>query len=81
VNLSHSVGVVLTVHRYCAMPDPDKRKLRQLKQAIKKRGTKVRRAGFKRALGANPDAAHEHEETVGRYRSESLNGLDKRCRE
>jgi len=66
------------------MPDPDKRKMRQLKQAIKKRGTKHRRAGLKRHLHEHPESAHEHEETLGRYRSDALNGLDKdssRCRE
>ena len=84
VNQKAFNGVVLAVvHRITAMPDPDKRKMRQLKQAIKKRGTKHRRAEFKLVLDAKPEAAHEHEETLGRYRSAALNGLDKdstRCR-
>jgi hypothetical protein len=58
------------------MPDPDKRKLRQLKHAIKKRGNKHRRLELKRTLQANPEAAAEAEEDFGRYRSETLNGID-----
>jgi hypothetical protein len=58
------------------MPDPDKRMMRKLKQTIKKRGTKHRRAELKRTLSENPEEAHEQTETVGRYRSDSLNGLD-----
>ncbi len=66
------------------MPDPDKRKMRQLKQAIKKRGTKHRRAELKRHLNEKPESAHEQIESLGRYRSATLNGLDSdstRCRD
>jgi hypothetical protein len=58
-------------------PDPDKRKLRKLKQVLKKRGTKHRRADMKRTLCENPAEAAHAEENLGRYRSDSLNGLDK----
>ena len=39
-------------------PDPDKRKLRELKRAVKKRGTKHRRRQLKRDLAENPDEAN-----------------------
>ena len=58
-------------------PDPDKRVLRELKRAIKKRGTKHRRQQLKRDLAANPDEAAHSEETLGRFRSDTLNGLDR----
>ena len=57
--------------------DPDKRKMRELKRAIKKRGNKHRRAQLKRDLVENPDEAAHSEEKLGRYRSDTLNGLDK----
>lgn len=57
-------------------PDPDKRKLRKLKQVLKRRGVKHRRADSKRALNENPDEAAHAEENLGRYRSDTLNGLD-----
>lgn len=56
--------------------DPDKRKMRELKRAIKKRGNKHRRAQLKRDLTENPDEAAHSEERLGRYRSDTLNGLD-----
>ena len=58
-------------------PDPDKRMLRKLKQTLKKRGTKHRRADLKRNLSENPDEAAHAEENLGRYRSDGLNGMDK----
>ena len=58
-------------------PDPDKRKLRELKRAVKKRGNKHRRQQLKRDLTANPDEAAHSEEDLGRFRSDALNGLDK----
>lgn len=58
-------------------PDPDKRKMRKLKQAIKRRGSKHRRADAKRNLAENPDEAAHAEENFGRYSSESMNGMDK----
>ena len=57
-------------------PDPDKRKLRELKRTIKKRGNKHRRQQLKRDLADNPEEAAESEEKLGRFRSEAYNGLD-----
>ena len=59
------------------MPDPDKRMMRELKRALKKRGNKHRRAQLKRTLSENPEEAAENEEDLGKYRSDRLNGLDK----
>jgi hypothetical protein len=58
------------------MPDPDKRRLRDLKRAIKKRGNKHRRQELKRTLAENPDEAAEAEEDLGKHRSDRLNRLD-----
>ena len=58
------------------MPDPDKRMLRKLKQVLKKRGNKHRRAELKRNLADNPDEAAHAEEDLGRHRSDGLNGMD-----
>ena len=57
-------------------PDPDKRKLRELKRVLKKRGKKHRRQQLKRDLAENPDEAAHSEEKLGRHRSDDLNGLD-----
>lgn len=59
------------------MPDPDKRMIRKLKSALKKRGNKHRRAHLKQTLADNPDEAAHAEEDLGRHRSAGLNGLDK----
>jgi hypothetical protein len=58
------------------MPDPDKRKLREAKRAIKKRGNKKRRQGLKRNLAENPEEAAHAEEDLGKHRSDRLNKLD-----
>jgi hypothetical protein len=58
------------------MPDPDKRRMRELKRAVKKRGNKHRRQQLKRDLAENPEDAAESEEDVGRFRSDHFNGLD-----
>lgn len=58
-------------------PDPDKRKLRELKRTLKKRGNKHRRAELKRDLADNPDEAANSEEKLGRFRSDTFNGLDR----
>jgi hypothetical protein len=58
------------------MPDPDKKKLRQAKRAIKKRGNKHRRQELKRSLAENPDEAAHVEEDLGEHRSDTLNRLD-----
>lgn len=57
--------------------DPDKRKMRELKRALKKRGNKHRRQQLKRNLAENPDEAAHAEEDLGRHRSDTLNGLDR----
>jgi hypothetical protein len=56
--------------------DPDKRKLRELKRTIKKRGNKTRRAQLKRDLVENPEEAAHSEEDFGRFSSANYNGLD-----
>lgn len=58
------------------MPDPDKRKMREIKRAVKKRGNKHRRAELKRALSENPEEAAHAEEDLGGYNSSALNKLD-----
>jgi hypothetical protein len=58
------------------MPDPDKRKLREAKRAIKKRGNKHRRQQLKRTLAENPEDAAHAEEDLGKHRSDGLNRLD-----
>jgi hypothetical protein len=58
-------------------PDPDKRALRELKRAIKRRGTKARRRELKRGLAADPDGAADQEGSFGGHSSASLNGLDR----
>ena len=58
------------------MPDPDKRRMRELKRAVKKRGNKHRRQQLKRDLAENPDEAAQSEEELGKHRSDRLNGLD-----
>lgn len=58
-------------------PDPDKRTLRELKRAVKKRGGKHRRRAAKQALADNPEAAAEVPDDLGRHTSAALNGLDR----
>ena len=58
------------------MPDPDKRMLRDIKRALKKRGNKHRRAELKKNLANNPEEAAHAEEDLGGYRSDTLNKLD-----
>ncbi|CAN5520148.1 hypothetical protein BH11PLA2_BH11PLA2_20230 [soil metagenome] len=57
--------------------DRDKRKLRELKRAVKKRGAKHRRAELKRVLGENPEEAAFAVENFGRHSSALFNGLDR----
>ena len=57
-------------------PDPDKRQLRDLKRALKKRGNKHRRQQLKRDLAENPEGAAETEPDLGRHRSSEFNGID-----
>jgi hypothetical protein len=56
--------------------EPDKRKLRQLKKAIKRAGNKSRRHSLKRDLLENPEEAHRSEYDFGRGSSTGLNALD-----
>ncbi len=56
--------------------DPDKRKMREVKRAVKKRGNKHRRQELKKNLSENPDEAAHAEENLSRFRSDTLNGLD-----
>jgi len=55
----------------------DKRKLRELKRAVKQRGNKHRRAEYKRGLRENPEEAHLTAENFGRNSSQTMNGLDR----
>jgi hypothetical protein len=56
--------------------DPDKRKLRQHKRAVKRAGNKHRRQQLKRDLAENPEEAAHSEEDLGRDRSADFNGID-----
>jgi hypothetical protein len=58
------------------MSDPDKRRLRDLKRAVKKRGNKHRRQQLKRNLAEDPEEAAFAPEDLGKHRSERLNRLD-----
>ena len=55
--------------------DPDKRKLRQLKKAIKRAGNKTRRQSLKRDLVENPEEAHRSEFEFGRDSSTGMNAF------
>jgi hypothetical protein len=55
----------------------DKRKLRNLKRAVKRDGNKHRRNTLKRQLRESPAEAHLAEEDFGRSESSSMNGLDR----
>ncbi|MFO0937172.1 MAG: hypothetical protein U0798_11735 [Gemmataceae bacterium] len=57
--------------------DPLKRKLREEKRAVKKRGNKHRRQQFARDLRERPDEAAFSEESFGRHSSAAYNGLDR----
>ena len=54
---------------------PEKKDLRDTKRELKKAGNKKRRGKLKRQLRDNPDEAHTHEPTFGRYKSEPFNGI------
>ena len=56
--------------------EPEKRRLREMKRAIKKAGKKSRRQGLKRDLAQNPEDAARSAETFGRHSSAGLNGMD-----
>ena len=59
------------------MPADDKRKAREHKRAVKKRGGKHRRAELKRNLRDNPEEAAFVAEDFGRHSSPTLNGYDR----
>jgi hypothetical protein len=55
--------------------DSDKRHLREMKRAVKKRGNKHRRQQLARDLRENPEEAAHSEEKFGRHSSVNWNGL------
>jgi hypothetical protein len=55
----------------------DKRKLRELKRAIKRKGNKHRRHTLKRQLQQDPQEAHLAEEDLGGSESRDMNRLDR----
>ena len=55
----------------------DKRKIRELKQAVKRRGNKHRRLSLKRQLDKDPEEAHLAKEDLGGKESRNFNGLDR----
>lgn len=57
--------------------DPTKRELRQQKRAVKQAGNQHRRRLLRRGLAANPEEAHLAEEDLGRFRSATMNGMDR----
>jgi hypothetical protein len=57
--------------------DRDKRRLRNLKRAIKRAGTKSSRQRLNRDLSTKPDEAHFSELDFGRDSSAGLNGMDR----
>ena len=57
--------------------DPDKRRQRQLKKAIKRAGNKSRRQSLKRELVEKPDEAHRSEYDFGRDTSTGMNAFDR----
>jgi hypothetical protein len=56
--------------------DQDKRRLRELKRAIKRAGNKSRRQQLKRDLVENPRETHHAEFDFGLDSSAGLNGMD-----
>ncbi len=59
------------------MTRDDKRKLRNLKRAVKRDGNKHRRNAYKRQLRENPEEAHRAQEDFGGSASSTRNGLDR----
>jgi hypothetical protein len=55
----------------------DKRKLRELKKAIKRKGNKHRRHALKRQLQQDPRQAHLAQEDLGGSESRNMNRLDR----
>jgi len=59
-----------------AMQD-DKRRLRNLKKAVKRAGNKHRRQALKQQLQRHPDEAHRDEEDLGGKSSRPMNAMDR----
>jgi hypothetical protein len=59
---------------FAVSPDQEKRKLREMKRAVKRRGNKHRRHAAKRVLAEHPDEAADANDDFGRHSSERLNG-------
>jgi hypothetical protein len=55
----------------------EKRKLRELKRAIKRKGNKHRRHTLKRQLRDDPQEAHRAEEDLGGSESRNMNRLNR----
>jgi hypothetical protein len=55
----------------------DKRKLRNLKKAVKRKGNKHRRNELKRQLRNDPEDAHLAEEDLGSSKSRDMNAMDR----
>lgn len=55
----------------------DKRKLRELKRAVKRKGNKHRRHSLKRQLRRDPEEAHLAGEDLGGSESRSMNAMDR----
>ncbi len=63
------------------MDQDQKRELRQLKREIKRAGGKHRRRMLKQGLIDHPDDAHEDAPDLGIFRSDVLNGFDRKPRD
>jgi hypothetical protein len=57
--------------------EPTKRELRQQKRDIKRAGGKRRRRQLKQGLAEHPEEARDTSFDFGRYRSATLNGIDR----
>jgi hypothetical protein len=55
----------------------DKRRLRNLKKAVKRKGNKHRRNTLKRQLQRDPQEAHLAEEDLGGSQSRDMNRLER----
>ena len=69
--------VLLCLGKGEVMSDPTKRELRQEKRELKRAGVKHRRRTLKRGLADNPEDAPFDEAGFGRYRTSTLNGIDR----
>lgn len=58
------------------MKRDDKKKFRDIKRTLKKRGHKRNRQGANSALRDDPENAHEEDYSFDAYRSQPFNGMD-----